>query len=150
MKAFFKLIVIILVLAAVFGAGTLMDSLRMEKLDRMLAAAKSEMTTKVSGLEGEIRSLRFRMQLTAARDRLAAAENNIKERNFGTAEKELESAKEKLHAAAKMTSKETGETLTGLEGSIDGVINVVRRSDPQAKVTLDAVKTGLDQLIEKS
>ncbi|MEK6684368.1 MAG: hypothetical protein AABY46_06890 [Nitrospirota bacterium] len=150
MKTFFKLIAVVLVLAAVFGAGTLMDSLRMEKLDRMLAAAKSEMTTKVSGLEGEIRSLRFRMQLTAARDRLAAAENNIKERNFGTAEKELESAKEKLHAAAKMTSEETGETLTGLEGSIDGVINVVRRSDPRAKVTLDAVKTGLDQLIEKS
>ena len=150
MKSFFKLIVVLLVLAAVFGAGTLMDSVRMEKLDRMLAAAKSEMTTKVSGLEGEIRSLRFRMQLTAARDRLAAAENNIKERNFGTAEKELESAKEKLHAAAKMTSEETGEALTGLEGSIDGVINVVRRSDPRAKVTLDAVKTGLDRLIERS
>ena len=150
MKAFFKLIVIILLLAALFGAGFFMGSFRMEKLDRMLAAAKSEMTTKVSGLEGEIRSLRFRMQLTAARDRLVAAENNIKERNFGTAEKELESAKEELHTAAKMTSNETGETLTGLEGSIDGVIEVVRRSDPRAKVKLNEVKTELDRVIQRS
>lgn len=150
MKSFFKLIVVLLLLAAVFAAGNFMGSVRMEKLDRMLAAAKSEMTTRVSGLEGEIRSLRFRMQLTTARDRLIAAENDIKERNFGTAEKELESAKEALRTAAKMASKEIGETLIGLEGSVDGVIEIVQRSDPRAKVKLNEAKTQLDRLIEKS
>jgi outer membrane murein-binding lipoprotein Lpp len=150
MKSFFKLIVVLLMLAAVFGTGYFMGSFRLGKLDRMLAAAKSEMTTKVSGLENEVHSLRFRMQLTTARDRLIAAENNIKERNFGMAEKELESAQEELRTAAKMASKETGEMLIGLEGPINGVIAIVHRSDSRAKVKLNEVKTQLDRLIEKS
>lgn len=149
MKSFLKLIVMLLLLAAVFGAGYLTSSVRMEKLNRLLDSAKSEMATKVSGLEGEVRSLRFRMYLTTARDRLLSAENNIRERNFGIAEKELESAQEELRTAAKMASKETGEALTGLEGSIDGVIEIVHRSDPRAKVKLNEVKTGLDRVINR-
>jgi outer membrane murein-binding lipoprotein Lpp len=150
MKSFFKLIVVLLMLAAVFAAGYLMGSVRMGKLDHMLAAAKSEMTTKVTGLENEVHSLRFRMQLTSARDHMIAAENNLKERNFGIAEKELESAKEGLREAAKMASKEKAETLSGLEGSVNGVIEIIRRSDLRAKIKLTEVKTQLDRLIERS
>jgi hypothetical protein len=90
------------------------------------------------------------MRLTTARDRILTAQNDLKERNFGTAEKELKSAQEELHAAALMTSKENGAALTGLEGSIDGLIEVVHRSDPRAKSKLDAVKADLDQLINRS
>ena len=150
MKTFLKLIFFLLLLAAVFGAGYLRGSSRMEKLDRLLAAAKSEMAEKVSGLEGEVRSLRFRMQLTTARDRLIAAETHIKDRNFGIAEKEMEAAKKGLRTAGPLGSKENAETLTGLEGSIDGVIEIVRHSDPRAKVKLNEVKTQLEQLIERS
>jgi len=150
MKSLFKLMIALLFLAAVFGVGYLMGSVRMGKLDRMLAAAKSEMSTKVSGLEYEVHSLRFRMQLTTARDRLIAAENNIKERNFGMAETELESAQEELRTAAKMAPKGTGETLSGMEGSLNGVIEVVRRSDPRAKAKLEPVKADLDRLIGRS
>ncbi|MBI3811156.1 MAG: hypothetical protein HY283_02965 [Nitrospirae bacterium] len=150
MKSFLKLIIALIMLAAVFGAGYLMGSFRLGKLDRMLASAKSEMAAKVSGLEKDVHLLRFRMQLTTARDQLTAAENNIKARNFGTAEKELESAKEELRTAGKMGSKENAEALTGLEGSIDGVIAIVRRSDPRAKVKLTEAKTQLDRLIERS
>jgi hypothetical protein len=150
MKFFLKLIAALIVLTAIFGAGYFMGSSRMGKLDRMLAAAKTEMGSRVSGLEGEIHSLRFRMQLTTARDRMIAAENNLKERNFGIAEKDLESAKEDLRAAAKTASKETGATLTGIEESINGVIEIIHRSDPRAKVKLGAVLADLDRLIERS
>jgi outer membrane murein-binding lipoprotein Lpp len=150
MKSFLKLIAMLLVIAAVFLAGYFTGSFRAEKLNRLLASAKSEMTAKVAALEGEIRTLRFRMRLTTARDRLLTAESNIKERNFGTAEKELKSAKEEIHAAAQMTSKENGEALSGLEGSINGVIEIVHRSDLRAKSKLDAVKADLDQLINRS
>lgn len=147
MKSFFKLIAMLIALAVVFGAGYLAGSLRMEKLNRLLDSAKSEMAVKVSGLEGEVRSLRFRMKLTTARDSLLTAENNIRGRNFGMAQKELEGAKDELRSAAKLGSKEAGEALTGLEGSIDGVIEIVRRSDARAKSRLDAVKADLDRLI---
>lgn len=150
MKSFFRLIAMLLVMIAVFFAGYLTRSFRAEKLNRLLSSAKSEMATKVTGLEGEIRTLRFRMRLTTARDRLLTAESNIKDRNFGTAEKDLKSAKEELHAAAQMASKENGEALIGLEGSIDGVIETVHRSDLRAKSKLDAVKANLDQLINRS
>jgi outer membrane murein-binding lipoprotein Lpp len=150
MKSFLKLIAMLLVIAAIFLAGYFTGSFRAEKLNRLLASAKSEMTAKVAALEGEIRTLRFRMRLTTARDRLLTAESNIKERNFGTAEKELKSAKEEIHAAAQMTSKENGEALSGLEGSINGVIEIVHRSDLRAKSKLDAVKADLDQLINRS
>jgi hypothetical protein len=66
------------------------------------------------------------------------------------AEKELESSKEELRAAAKTASKETGEVLTGMEGSIDGVIEIIRRSDPRAHVKLKAVRADLDRLIGRS
>jgi len=150
MKPFFKVIALLLVMATVFFAGYFTGSFRAEKLNRLLAAAKSEMTTKVTALEGEIRTLRFRMRLTTARDRLLASESNIKDRNFGTAEKELKSAKEELHAAALLTSKENGEGLIKLEESIDGVIETVHRSDLRAKSKLEAVKADLDQLINRS
>jgi hypothetical protein len=150
MTSFLKLIAVVILLAAIFGAGYFMGSFRMGKLDRMLAAAKSEMATRVSGLEGEIHSLRFRIQLTTARDHLIAAENNLQERNFGMAEKELQSTKEELRAAAKTASKETGAALTEMEGSINGVIEIVRRSDPRAKVKLNAVRADLDRLIGRS
>jgi len=150
MKSFFKLIAMLLVITAVFFAGYFTGSFRAEKLNRLLASARSEMATKVTGLEGEIRTLRFRMRLTTARDRLLTAESNIQERNFGSAEKDLKSAKEELHAAAQLASKENGEALIGLEGSIDGVIENVHRSDLRAKSKLDAVKADLDQLINRS
>jgi len=150
MKSIFKLIAMLLVMTAVFFAGYFTGSFRAEKLNRLLASAKSEMAMKVAGLEREIRTLRFRMRLTTARDRLLTAEGNIKERNFGTAEKDLKSAKEELHAAMQMASKENGEALIGMEGSIDGVIEIVHRSDPRAKSKLDAVKADLDQLINRS
>lgn len=150
MTSFLKLIAVVILLAAIFGAGYFMGSFRMGKLDRMLAAAKSEMATRVSGLEGEIHSLRFRIQLTTARDHLIAAENNLQERNFGMAEKELQSTKEELRAAAKTAAKETGAALTEMEGSINGVIEIVRRSDPRAKVKLNAIRADLDRLIGRS
>jgi len=150
MKSFLKLIAMLLVMTAVFFAGYLTGSFRAEKLDRLLSSARSEMATKVTGLEGEIRTLRFRMRLTTARDRLLTAESNIQERNFGSAEKDLKSAKEELHAAAQMASKENGEALIGLEGSLDGVIEIVHRSDLRAKSKLDAVKADLDRLINQS
>jgi hypothetical protein len=150
MKFFLKLVAVVILLAAIFGAGYFMGSFRMGKLDRMLAAAKSEMSTRVSGLEGEIHSLRFRIQLTTARDHLIAAENNLQQRNFGMAEKELEATKGELRAAAKTASKETGSALTGMEGSINGVIEIVRRSDPRAKVKLNPVRADLDRLIGRS
>ncbi|MBI3611254.1 MAG: hypothetical protein HY204_11225 [Nitrospirae bacterium] len=150
MKTILKWIGLLLVLTLIFGAGYLSGASREEKLSRLLNAVTSEMKTKVAGLESEVRALRFRMQLTTARDRLNAAENNIKERNFGMAEKEIESAKAELGAAAKLTSKETGETLSGIERSLNGVIEAVRRSDPRAKFKLDAVKADLDRLIGRS
>ncbi|HUK55428.1 MAG TPA: hypothetical protein VLY20_02080 [Nitrospiria bacterium] len=150
MKSFFKFISFLFLLIVAFGAGYLTGSFKAEKLNRLLTAAKSEMSMKVVGLEGEVRSLRFRMQLTTARDRMLSAENNIKERNFGTAEKELTSAKEELHTALPMASKEVGEALTGLESSLGGVIETVHRSDPRANTKLKEVKTGLDRLINRS
>jgi len=150
MKFFIKFIAVVLVLAAIYGAGYFTGSSRMEKLDRMMASAKSEMATKVSSLEGEIRLLRFRMQLTTARDHLIAAEFNLKERNYGTAEKELESAKEELRAAAKTAPKETGTALTGMEGTLNGVIEIIRRSDPRANVKLISIRNDLDRLIDRS
>jgi len=147
MKSMFKFIVTLIALAAIFGAGYLMGSQRTEQLNRLLTSAKSEMASKVSGLEGEVRLLRFRMQLTTARDRMLTAQNQILQRNFGSAEKELESAKEELKAAAKITSKDARDTLLEVIGSIDGAIAVVQRSDPRAKIKLEAAEADLDRFI---
>ena len=150
MSFFLKFIGVLLVITAVFGAGYLLGSHRLENLNRLLSNVKSEMGAKVSGLEKETHSLRIRVYLVTARDRLLSAQNNLKERNFGEAEKELASAKAELRTAAPMTSKETEAAITELEASIDGVIAIVRRSDPRAKVKLNEVKAELDRLIERS
>lgn len=149
MKSFFKLIAMLFAMTLVFFAGYYTASQRTEKLSRLLSSARSEMTTKVTGLELEVRTLRFRMRLTTARDHLLAAESGLKERNFGTAEEELNAAKEELQAAAQMSSKEK-ESLNGLGGPIDQVIDLVHRSDPRAKTKLNGVKAELDQIINRS
>jgi len=149
MKSLFKLLVALIIIAAIFGAGYYTASQRTERLNRLLISAKSDMSSKVSGLEGEIRTLRFRMQLTTARDHMLTAQNQIQERNFGTAEKELESAKGELLAATKLISKDKSEPLIGLIDSIDGVIAVVRRSDARARVKLEAVEADLDRVTKQ-
>jgi outer membrane murein-binding lipoprotein Lpp len=147
MKSMFKFIIMLIALAAIFGAGYLTGSQRTERLNRLLTSARSEMASKVSGLEGEVSLLRFRMQLTTARDRMLTAQNQIRERNFGSAEKELESAKEDLKAAAKITTKDRGDILLEVMASIDGAIAVIQRSDPRAKVKLEAAEAALDRFM---
>ncbi len=150
MKFVLKAILVLLILGAVYGAGYFSGGTERVKLTRLLDTVKLETKAKVAALEGEVRSLRFRMHLITARDRLLAARSNLDARNFGTAEKDLNSAQADLRAAMKWTLPETAPRLAGIEQSVEGVIEIVRRSDSRAGARLDGVKTDLDRLIERS
>lgn len=149
MRFVLKLTGMAIVLGAVFMAGYLKGSLQMDRMDQVLVTVRAEMRERIAGLESEIRSLRIRMHLSSARDRLLAAQNNIKERNLGSTEKDLESVKEALRKTARLTSRETGKKLEELQASIDRLIQSVRRSDPRVREGLEAVKTDLDGLLDR-
>ena len=82
-----KIVVLLVFLAAIFGAGYLLGSFRigsqrLEELGQLLTKVRSETSVKTSGLEKEIRVLRIRIHLFTARQRLDSAQTAVAEHNY--------------------------------------------------------------------
>ncbi|HEY5649083.1 MAG TPA: hypothetical protein VLB09_08510 [Nitrospiria bacterium] len=144
-----KLIRWTIIIGLAFGAGFLLGTQREEKVQKILSSVRQETSARVSGLEGEVRSLRFKVHLTSAKDRIVSARENILERNFGRAEEKLTGAGEELQKAAAMTSKKAAGRLNGIRKEIDPLLPRLKRSDPGVSKKLNELEQELEDLIEE-
>ena len=141
------------VIGGIFTAGYMAGSLKPGKVDKTLVkieGIKSEMAGKIAGLERDVRSLRARMNIFTARQHLSSSVDQLRDRNFGKAEKELASARSDLRTASRLIPDKTGRTLSKLGESIDSIIDRIRRSDPLAHSELKNLQSHLDDLINPS
>jgi len=77
-----KFIRFFIVVSLAFGTGYFLGSQRNDTVEKIISSVRTETATRVSGLEKEVRALRFKVNLTSAKDRIVEARNNLLERNF--------------------------------------------------------------------
>lgn len=147
MKRLFKVMGLILVAVGLFGVGYLAGRLEMVKFNELLSSVRSEMADKTAGLEQEIRRLRMRIHWVNARDRLMSAHRAASERNFGTAQKELQKAKEELGVARRLADPKWEGNLSGFEAPLDDLIVAAGRADPKLSARVDSLRADLDRVM---
>ena len=149
-----KIVVLLVFLAAIFGAGYLLGSFRigsqrLEELGQLLTKVRSETSVKTSGLEKEIRVLRIRIHLFTARQRLDSAQTALAEHNYGVAQKGLEKVKQELIKVKDLSGPKMLAALSRLDDPLNEMIAAAGRADPRLSKQLDSFRSELDRITEQ-
>ena len=145
-----KLIATILFLALGFGAGYYVGTNRLTELKRDLSRLKVEMADKASRLERELTNLRHRDHLIAAKDKLHDAQRALAERNFGEAQKTIQTAQEEIREAQKLAGSSDKEKYSAVSAGLNEISSdLAHPARPEIREKLQRVTKDLDQLTEK-
>lgn len=150
MKKVLKVVGLILIAAVLFGAGYLLGRLQIPEVSQLLSSVRSEMAEKTTALEQEIRRRRMRIHLVNARDRLMSAHRAAAERNFGTAQKELQKAREELGVARRLSDPKWQGNLSGFEAPLNDLIVAAGHADPKLPARVDSLRSDLDRVMGQS
>jgi len=145
-----KLIALILILALGFGAGYYVGTNRLTELKRDLSKLKAEMADKATRLERELINLRYRDHLIVAKDKLHDAQRLLAERNFGEAQKTIQTAQEEIREAQNLAGPAEKEKYSAVSASLNEISSdLAHPARPQVREKLQRVTKDLDQLTEK-
>ncbi len=144
----FKLLRLFIIVGLALGLGYYLGSLQEEKVQEIFKSFRFETSSKVSGLEREVRSLQLKVHLTTARDQLGSAREDILGRNFGNAEKKIMKAKKELQKAIAMVPEKTGKALHLILKGVDPVIPMLQRSDQGASSRVKRLEDHLIKFID--
>jgi len=145
-----KFIGTILILALGFGAGYYVGSNRLNVLKRDISRLKIEMAEKAGRLEQELTSLRHRDHLIVAKDKLQDAQRALTERNFGEAQKALQTAQEEIREAEKLAASSEKEKYSALSAGLNEISSdLAHPTRPQLREKMQRAVKDLDQLTGK-
>lgn len=149
MKPVLKLIGIMLIATASFITGYYLGSHRFVEIKKDIAGLKTEIISKTTSVEKELTDMRIRMHLTGARERVVAGRAEFGEKNFGTAEKEIEKARELIEKAIGLSGENMSSTLRPITQELAYAEADIKRLNPEAIKRLDETKKELDRIIER-
>lgn len=144
-----KLILLTIIIGFAFIAGYYLGSHKLIEIRKDIAGLKTEIVTKTTGLEKELADVRIRMHLVDARDRITSGRNEISEKNFGTAGKEVEKARELIERAIGLSGDNLVPALRPVTQELAYAEADIKRLNPEAVKRLDGAKKELDRIIEK-
>lgn len=145
-----KFIGTILILALGFGAGYYVGTNRLVELKRDISRLKREMADKVSRFEQELLTLRHRNHVIEAKDKLSEAQKALIERNFGDAQKAIQTAQEEIREAEKLAGPSEKEKYSALSASLTEINNdLAHPPRPQLREKMQRAAKDLDQLTGK-
>ena len=149
MKSIFKLLVLSLIVGAAFIAGYYIGSHKMIQISKDILGLKTEIASKTTSLEKELSSVRVRMYLAEARDRILEGKNQIQEKNFGAAGKEIETARELIEKAIGLSGEDLVSRLRPITQELVYAEADTKRLKPEATKRLDDTRKDLDRIIER-
>lgn len=149
MKSIIKLIVLTFIVGFAFITGYYIGSHKLIEIRRDIAGLKTEIVSKTTNLEKELADVRIRMHLVDARDRIIAGRSEIEEKNFGTAGKEVEKAREFIERAIGLSGENLVSTLRPITQELAYAEADIKRLNPEAIKRLDETKKELDRIIER-
>ena len=142
-------LILLLIAPALFAAGYLAGSRPSADVDDLLRRGRVEISEKSAGLEKEIHRLRTRVREYSIRHRLDSAQTAVVDRNFGTAQKELQKAKQEIAALAEQSGRETRKSLSKLQKQIDQLIDSADRADSRLKDHLSSLRDEFDKIVDR-
>ena len=142
-----KLILGLIFLGMVFGFGYLWGSQKSYSIQNTLNMMRSELNSKIEGLEQGLRRTRMRMELMNARNYLVSAQTAIQNRNFGEAKKELENARQGILKVAEIAEARQKQELTVLASAVQEIQKQLNRPNPPARVGVEEAIRALDQFL---
>ena len=145
-----KFIATILFLALGFAAGYYVGTNRLNELKRDLLRLKTEMSDKAGRLEQELTNLRHRDHLIVARDKLHDAQRALAERNFGEAQKTIQTAQEEVREAQKLAGPSDKGKYSAVSTGLNEISSdLAHPARPEIREKLQRVAKDLDQPTEK-
>ncbi|MBI5745817.1 MAG: hypothetical protein HZA13_02305 [Nitrospirae bacterium] len=144
-----KLIVLTIIVGFVFITGYYLGSHKLLEIRKDITGLKTEVLSKTTSLEKELADVRVRMHLVDARERIIAGKNEISEKNFGTAGKEIEKARELIERAIGLSGESLVPALRPITQELAYAESDLKRLDPEAMKRLDGAKKDLDRIIER-
>lgn len=144
-----KLIVLTIIVGFVFITGYYLGSHKLIEIRKDITGLKTEVLSKTTSLEKELADVRVRMHLVDARERIIAGKNEISEKNFGTAGKEIEKARELIDRAIGLSGESLIPSLRPITQDLAYAETDIKRLNPEATKRLDGAKKDLDRIIER-
>ena len=144
-----KLIVLTIIVGFVFITGYYLGSHKLIEIRKDITGLKTEILSKTTNLEKELADVRVRMHLVDARERIIAGKNEIAEKNFGTAAKEVEKARELIERAIGLSGESLVPALRPITQELTYAESDITRLNPDAMKRLDGAKKYLDRIIER-
>jgi hypothetical protein len=144
----FKLILMLMGVAAFFASGYYLGSRQTGDLKSDLKKGREEMTQKAASLEKEIRSLRLRLNQYNAGRHLASAETALAERNYGVAQDELHQARKAISDARELSDPEKQKSVSRFEDKLGRIIEDSERPDSELTKRLNTLRLEWDQITE--
>ncbi len=144
-----KLIVLTIVVGFVFITGYYLGSHKLLDIRKDITGLKTEVLSKTTSLEKELADVRARMHLVDARERIIAGKNEISEKNFGTAGKETEKARELIERAIGLSGESLVPALRPITQELAYAETEIKRLNPDAMKRLDGARKELDRVIER-
>lgn len=149
MKAMIKLIVLTIIVGFAFITGYYLGSHKLLEIRKDITGLKTEVLSKTTSLEKELADVRVRMHLVDARERIISGKNEISEKNFGTAGKEVEKARELIERAIGLSGESLVPALRPIIQELAYAEADIKRLNPDAMKRLDGAKKELDRIIER-
>ncbi len=149
MKAMIKLIVLTIIVGFVFITGYYLGSHKLLDIRKDITGLKTEVLSKTTSLEKELADIRARMHLVDARERIIAGKDEISEKNFGTAGKEIEKARELIERAIELSGEGLVPALRPITQELAYAETEIKRLNPDAMKRLDGARKDLDRIIER-
>lgn len=149
MKAMIKLTVLTIIVGFVFITGYYLGSHKLLDIRKDITGLKTEVLSKTTNLEKELADVRARMHLVDARERIIAGKNEIFEKNFGTAGKEIEKARELIERAIGLSGESLVPALRPVTQELAYAETEIKRLNPDAMKRLDGARKELDRIIER-
>ncbi|MEK6576970.1 MAG: hypothetical protein AABZ05_05175 [Nitrospirota bacterium] len=144
-----KLIVLTIIVGFAFITGYYLGSHKLLEIRKDITGLKTEVLSKTTSLEKELANVRVRMHLVDARERIIAGKNEISEKNFGTAAKEVEKARELIERAIGLSGEGLVPALRPITQELAYAEADIKRLNPEAMKRLDGAKKELDRIIER-
>jgi hypothetical protein len=141
----FKILLGLGFLALVFGFGYLWGSQKSYSVQTALNNMRSELTSKIEVLERGLHRTRMRMELMNARNHLVTAQTAVRNRNFGQAKQELESARKVILKIAETADPPQKQELTVLASAVQEIQKQVSRTHPPSRLGVEEVIRALDK-----
>lgn len=144
-----KLTVLTIIVGFVFITGYYLGSHKLLDIRKDITGLKTEVLSKTTNLEKELADVRARMHLVDARERIIAGKNEIFEKNFGTAGKEIEKARELIERAIGLSGESLVPALRPVTQELAYAETEIKRLNPDAMKRLDGARKELDRIIER-